>query len=133
MSDFDFNKMTEDFSKLVNDAGKSLADSGKKAVDLMSKSTSGMTDQLKKEKKKMDLRSRIGEHTRALNKAYTRLGEAYYDAQATGRQVEGMQDVIDLIKSNRQVVELLNEKLEVLEKSDAPKAEEKPAEEKKED
>ena len=44
-----------------------------------------------------------------------------------------MQDVIDLIKSNRQVVELLNEKLEVLEKSDAPKAEEKPAEEKKED
>lgn len=115
MENFDFRKMSDSLTKLLNDTGKSMKDT-------VNKSAKGAADIVSREKKKLSLRSQIGDHTRALNKAYTRLGEAYYNAQSMGRSLDGMQDVIDLIKSNRQVIDLLNEKLAALEKEEAKPA-----------
>ncbi len=110
----DFKKMTEDWVRFVDE-------SSDKVADFVTKSTKDMTGVLRKERRKMELRSQIGEHARALTKAYTRLGEAYYDAKTSGRDVEGMQDVMDLVHSNRKVVELLKVQLEELEKADSEK------------
>jgi hypothetical protein len=113
--------MMEDFKKMTNDWVKFVDESSDKVADFVTKSTKDMTGALKKERRKMELRSQIGEHTRALTKAYTRLGEAYYDAKTSGKEVEGMQDVMDLVHSNRKVVELLKAQLEELEKTDSEK------------
>lgn len=113
--------MMEDFKKMTDDWVKFVDESSDKVADFVTKSTKDMTGALKKERRKMELRSQIGEHTRALTKAYTRLGEAYYDAKISGKEVEGMQDVMDLVHSNRKVVELLKAQLEELEKTDSEK------------
>ena len=70
-------------------------------------------------RQKLELKSQIGEHKRTLNKSYARLGEAYYDASTAGKPVESMDDVLNLIKSNRELIQLLNEKLAALDQQQA--------------
>lgn len=105
----ELNKKAEELVKFLNDTVD-------KGVKIVNESTKDITDSLKKERKKMEIRSQIGEHQRALTKAYTRLGEAYYASKSTGKAMENTEDVEGLIKSNRKVVELLSEQLEALEK-----------------
>ncbi len=105
----EINKKAEEIVKLFNDTVD-------KGVKIVNESTKDLTDSLKRERKKMEIRSQIGEHQRALTKAYTRLGEAYYASKTAGKAMENMEDVEGLIKSNKKVVELLTEQLEALEK-----------------
>lgn len=112
----DWKKTTDDFAKFLNDTGTQFA-------KIVTDASSSFTEGAKKAKQKLELKSQIGDHTRALNKAYARLGEAYYDAYTSHREVQDMDDVLALIKSNRKVIELLNEKLSSIEAKEA--AEEK--------
>lgn len=114
----DWKKTTDDFTRFINDTASSLV----KLVNDGAKSAAGYASTTRQ---KLELKSQIGEHTRTLNKSYARLGEAYYEAARTGKPVEGMEDVFNLIKSNRELIQLLNEKLSALEQTkDQPAAEE---------
>lgn len=82
-----------------------------KGTETFNKKTKNITDQIAKERKKLEIRSQIGQHERQLSKAYERIGKAYYDEKETGVASEDLTDVIALVRSNRKVVELLNEQL----------------------
>lgn len=109
----------DEFKKAAQDWAKYVDEQSDKIVKLLDESTKNLSGTVKKERKKLELRSQIGEHTRALNKAYTRLGEAYYNSVSEGKKMEEMQDVMDLVYSNRKVVELLNKELKMLEEEQA--------------
>jgi len=105
-----------DIKKSANEWVKFVDEKSDQVVKLFNEGTKDFSGTVKKERKKMEIKSQIGEHTRALNKAYTRLGEAYYNSKTAGKsEPANMQDVMDLIRSNRKVVELLNDQLEALE------------------
>jgi hypothetical protein len=114
----------EDWKKELND----FADKAAKAVQAGSKDFMSVMD---KERKKVEIRAQIGHHERAVTKAYTRLGEAYFNNVENGASMDSAKDVLDLIKSNKKVVELLQEQLKTLEPEPAPAAPEAKAEEEK--
>jgi len=114
----------EDWKKELND----FADKAAKAVQAGSKDFMSVMD---KERKKVEIRAQIGHHERAVTKAYTRLGEAYFNNVENGASMDSVKDVLDLIKSNKKVVELLQEQLKTLEPEPAPAAPEAKAEEEK--
>jgi hypothetical protein len=113
----------EDWKKELND----FADKAAKAVQAGSKDFMSVMD---KERKKVEIRAQIGHHERAVTKAYTRLGEAYFNNVENGASMDSAKDVLDLIKSNKKVVELLQEQLKSLEPEPAPAPEAKAEEEK---
>ena len=86
-----------------------------KGTETLNKTTKTITDQLAKERKKLEIKSQIGQHERQLSKAYERLGKAYFDQMESGSAMENVDDVTALIRSNRKVVELLNEQLKQFE------------------
>ena len=108
----DWKKTTDDFTRFVSDTATSFA----KLVNDGAKSAADYASVMRQ---KLELKSQIGEHKRTLNKSYARLGEAYYDASTAGKPVEGMNDVLNLIKSNRELIQLLNEKLAALDQQQA--------------
>ena len=117
--------MADEFTKLKNELQKQ-AEAWLKNVDVQSDkvvkfvndSTKDFQTTLKNERKKMELRSEIGEHRRALNRAYTRLGEAYYDSQTSrNREMSDVSDIMVIIQNNRRLIELLEGQLADLEKS----------------
>ena len=108
----DWKKTTDDFTRFVSDTATSFA----KLVNDVAKSAADYASVMRQ---KLELKSQIGEHKRTLNKSYARLGEAYYDASTAGKPVEGMNDVLNLIKSNRELIQLLNEKLAALDQQQA--------------
>ncbi|MDD6369878.1 hypothetical protein [Galactobacillus timonensis] len=108
----DWKKTTDDFTRFVSDTATSFA----KLVNDGAKSAADYASVMRQ---KLELKSQIGEHKRTLNKSYARLGEAYYDASTAGKPVEGMEDVLNLIKSNRELIQLLNEKLAALDQQQA--------------
>ena len=114
--------MADEFKKLADDLKKGAEEwvnyvdkQSDKVVDFIRTNTKELTEAVKKEQKKMELRSQIGEHTRALNKAYTRLGEAYYASASEHKAMTDVSDVMALIQSNRKLVDLLKEQLKRLE------------------
>ena len=86
-----------------------------KGTETLNKTTKTITDQLAKERKKLEIKSQIGQHERQLSKAYERLGKAYFDQMESGAAMENVDDVTALIRSNRKVVKLLNEQLKQFE------------------
>lgn len=108
----DWKKTTDDFTRFVSDTATSFA----KLVNDGAKSAADYASVMRQ---KLELKSQIGEHKRTLNKSYARLGEAYYDASTAGKPVESMDDVLNLIKSNRELIQLLNEKLAALDQQQA--------------
>ena len=108
----DWKKTTDDFTRFVSDTATSFA----KLVNDGAKSAADYASVMRQ---KLELKSQIGEHKRTLNKSYARLGEAYYDASTAGKPVERMDDVLNLIKSNRELIQLLNEKLAALDQQQA--------------
>ena len=116
----DWKKTTDDFTRFVSDTATSFA----KLVNDGAKSAADYASVMRQ---KLELKSQIGEHKRTLNKSYARLGEAYYDASTAGKPVEGMNDVLNLIKSNRELIQLLNEKLAALDQQQAQEENEETA------
>ncbi|MCI6068127.1 MAG: hypothetical protein MR707_07890 [Galactobacillus timonensis] len=116
----DWKKTTDDFTRFVSDTATSFA----KLVNDGAKSAADYASVMRQ---KLELKSQIGEHKRTLNKSYARLGEAYYDASTAGKPVEGMEDVLNLIKSNRELIQLLNEKLAALDQQQAQEEKEEAA------
>lgn len=116
----DWKKTTDDFTRFVSDTATSFA----KLVNDGAKSAADYASVMRQ---KLELKSQIGEHKRTLNKSYARLGEAYYDASTAGKPVEGMNDVLNLIKSNRELIQLLNEKLAALDQQQAQEEKEETA------
>ena len=98
----DFNTKLNDF---VDKASKVIQDSSKKALD-----------RIDLEKQKSEIRAEIGHNSRDLTKAYEKLGRAYFAAKEKGTAVEGEEGTLDLIRSKEKVLQLLHEKLTVLEK-----------------
>ncbi len=68
------------------------------------------------ETKKLDLKSQIGHHQRTIRQHYTRLGEAYYNSVENNEGIVDADTVINVIKANKKVIELLNAQLKDLEK-----------------
>lgn len=116
----DWKKTTDDFTRFVSDTATSFA----KLVNDGAKSAADYASVMRQ---KLELKSQIGEHKRTLNKSYARLGEAYYDASTAGKPVGGMNDVLNLIKSNRELIQLLNEKLAALDQQQAQEEKEETA------
>ncbi|MDY6282814.1 MAG: hypothetical protein SPL40_07165 [Erysipelotrichaceae bacterium] len=116
----DWKKTTDDFTRFVSDTATSFA-------KLVNDGAKSAADNASVMRQKLELKSQIGEHKRTLNKSYARLGEAYYDASTAGKPVEGVNDVLNLIKSNRELIQLLNEKLAALDQQQAQEEKEETA------
>ncbi len=101
--------MSEDFNSKVNEfvdkAAKSIEEGGK-----------SLLSRLEIEKKKAEIRSEIGHNSRELSKAYERLGREFFMAKEAGRAYSDENDLFDRIRSKERTIELLNEKLDTLEK-----------------
>ncbi len=119
----EIRKLGEQFEAQTNKWLKYVDSESDKVVRFVKGNTKDFSDTISRERRKIELRSEIGERTRTLTKAYTRLGEAYYDSMKNGRNMDSMKDVIALIDSNRKLVELLQEKLDGLEKADQTESE----------
>ena len=111
----ELKKFGSRFEKSTNDWMKYVDSESDKVVKFVRDNTKDLSDTIARERKKIELRSQIGEHTRSLNKAYIRLGEAYYESLQSGRKMEDMNDVLTIIDSKRRLVELLNDQLSDLE------------------
>ncbi len=102
MSDFEkqFNEITGKLAKAVTDGvkvAKSVAD---------------------EQTAKLKLRAEIGQNERDITKAYNRLGQAYYEAKINNAEMSDVNDVLDLIRSKKKLIELLQEKLDAMNASD---------------
>ena len=74
-------------------------------------STKDLSTRLQVERKRIEIKSQIGQHQRQMSKAYERIGEAYYKHLETQQPVEGINDVLDIVRSNKKVIDLLKEQL----------------------
>ena len=101
MSNFD--KYVNLFTKVFN-----------KGVETFETSTKDLSVKLQKEKKKVELKSQIGQHERQMAKAYERIGEAYYNHVENGAEMENLEDIFDLLRSNHKVIALLEEQMKEL-------------------
>ena len=108
-------KITEDIRKEAENWVSYVDQTSDSVVKAIRGNSKDLTDALKKERRKIELRSEIGDHSRALTKAYTRLGEAYYDAVSAHREIGDVSDIMSLISTNKKLVELLSQQLEELE------------------
>ena len=68
------------------------------------------------EKKKAEIRSEIGHNARDLSKAYEKLGRDYYNSVVMKTSMSDSSSTMDLIRSKEKLIELLNEKLDSLDK-----------------
>lgn len=100
-----------DLDKYLNTAKKVLDFGTEKVKD----GTKDITAKLQIERKKLEIKSQIGQHERQMSKAYERIGEAYCKHLETGSPMEAMNDVLEIIRSNKKVVELLQEQLSSIE------------------
>jgi len=101
----------DDWMKTLKELNDGLNDLTDRTVKFIGDSTKDFSGTMEKERRKMDLRSQIGQHRRAVQKAYERIGEAY----VSGRPMTEMQDVIELVKSNNKLIDMLGEQLKQLE------------------
>lgn len=105
----------DELRRTLDELVKSLTEVTEKASRLIDSGAKDLPETLNREKKKMDLRSQIGKNRRAVQKAYTRVGEAYFNYVEYGTSMDEMRDVVDLIRSNNKVIELLEEQLAQME------------------
>ncbi|MBR2767722.1 MAG: hypothetical protein IKG00_08915 [Lachnospiraceae bacterium] len=112
----EFTKLKKEFEKQAEAWLKNVDVQSDKVVKFVNDSTKDFQTTMKNERKKMELRSEIGEHRRALNRAYTRLGEAYYDAQTSRtKEMSDVSDIMVIVQNNRRLIELLEGQLAELE------------------
>ena len=103
------NELTQNISKIVEDGSKTV-------MDTISTTGKKVMDTFDLEKKKAEISSEIGHNSRDLSKAYEKLGRDYYTAKMAGHDLSSNNETFSLIRSKEKVIELLNEKLDLLEK-----------------
>lgn len=112
--------MSEDISKKINEVaqklGQAVEDGGRSVMDTLNTTGKKMLDTFDLEKKKAEIRAEIGHNSRDLSKAYEKLGRDYFAARSAGRDLSANNETFSLIQSKEKVIELLNEKLDMLEK-----------------
>lgn len=96
----DFEKQLNEFTGRL---AKAVTDGVRIAKDVADEQTA-----------KLKLRAEIGQNERDITKAYARLGEAYYEARINNAEMSDVNDVLDLIRSKKKLVELLKEKLDAM-------------------
>lgn len=102
----------EDFNTVLEELRKGINNAADKASVMIEESVKGIGGTLQIEKKKLELKSQIGQHQRTITKAYARIGEAYVNQG----DMESVKDVVELVKSNQKLIALLQEQLDQLEK-----------------
>lgn len=107
-----------DMKRLFENLEKKVRQAAVSAVDTLDANTRGWSETVKKERRKMELRSQIGKHQRMIQKAYARLGELYYMNHSKGVSMDQAADILNILDSNIKVVDLLKQQLEELEKAD---------------
>ena len=103
-----------DIKKTIDELQGTFMEAVGKAAKIVESSTKELSGTVNKERRKMEIRSQIGQHQRNVTKAYTRLGEAYFKYVEKGESMSGVGDVLDILRSNTKVIELLNEQLKAL-------------------
>lgn len=94
-------------------------------VKFLTDNAEALSNRIDIEKNKIDIKSQIGHHERVIRKNYARLGEAYYDYMENYGSMEKTEDLLESIKTNKKVIELLNAQLAELEKKTTVEKEEK--------
>lgn len=108
--------MSEKNKNGFDDLGKTVSDLVKNVKKVVTDSTESITSKLKIEKQKAEIRAEIGHHSRELSKYYETLGRNYYSDIAINKKPSRYTEVMDNIRTKEKLIELLNEKLDVLEK-----------------
>ena len=104
--------MSENNKNGFEDLGKTISDLLTNVTKVVTESTEGLTSKLKVEKQKAE----IGHHSRELSKYYETLGRNYYNDIVINKKSGTYTEVMDNIRTKEKLIELLNEKLDVLEK-----------------
>lgn len=104
-------KTMRDFDKQFND----FADMVSKYVNVGVQKVKDVADF---QTRKMKLQSEIGQNQRDITKAYTKLGQAYYEAKENNAQMSDVEDVMELIRSKKKLVDMLQEKLDAMKDSE---------------
>lgn len=94
-----------DFEKKFNDFAINVSTTVDETVKVVK-------EKADKEISKIRLRSEIGQNERDIAKAYAKLGEAYYNAKENNSEMSDVKDLLDLIRSKKKLIELLEEKLD---------------------
>lgn len=95
----------------MDDLQKEIEELLNKTTKAVNESVNYVATKVNKEKNKLDIKSQIGYHERTLKKAYCRLGEAYFISVETGIAMENNEDLLEVIKTNKKVIRLLEEQL----------------------
>lgn len=82
-----------------------------KGAETLENSTKDLSNKVTKEKKKAEIKAQIGQHERQMQKAYERIGRAYFDHVQDGVELPDFKDTFDIINSNEKVIMLLEEQL----------------------
>ncbi len=69
---------------------------------------------LNRQRRKMELRSQIGNHQKYISRTYEKLGELYYRHAADGADMTGASELMDILRSNLSVVDELTHQLNAL-------------------
>ncbi len=94
------SKMFKDLEDVLNKTSKQLE-----------KGVGKLSTKFDSEAKKLDLKSQIGNHERKIRQAYTRLGEAYFQFKENNVSMNQADIILDSIKANQKVIDLLNKQL----------------------
>ncbi len=98
----------------MDDLQKQIEELLGKTAKAVNESVNYVANKVDIEKNKIDIKSQIGYHERTLRKAYTRLGEAYYQSLEAGVPMVNNEDLLEVIKTNKKVIHLLEEQLKNL-------------------
>lgn len=91
-----------------------LSKIAEKSAEKLSGTTKDLSKKVNAERKKLEVKSQIGQHERQITKAYERLGEAYYKHTVSGTPMDGLDDIMEVIRSNQKVISLLEIQLKQL-------------------
>ncbi len=105
--------------ELLDDIVKGMNEVTDKASKIIDSGAKDLPGTLSREKKKVEIKAQIGKNQRAVVKAYARIGEAYFNHVEKGTSMDEMKDVLDLVRSNNKVIELLEEQLARLDETEA--------------
>ena len=112
--------MSEDLNSKINEitekVSKAVEDGSKEVLGTLNEKGKQVLSMLELEKKKAEIRSEIGHNSSDLSTAYEKLGRDYYTAKMAGHDLSSNNETFSLIRSKEKVIELLNEKLDLLEK-----------------
>ncbi|NLC96710.1 MAG: hypothetical protein GX675_03980 [Erysipelotrichaceae bacterium] len=98
----------------MSDIFKDLEDVVSDVVKDVEKNLNKLGEKIDKESKKLDIKSQIGNHERKIRQNYTKLGKAYYNNLENNESMTQVDIIVDSIKANLKVVELLKKQLDDL-------------------